>query len=118
VGEQSNERVVGINMHPYNTDFCNPNTPVWNTIQAAMKVCGAYLPSDAKLKTSNGSTFEYFSAMLANTLPKSDFTDTNNHPEEPGFFFVKYDNYNGSSQIDYCLVGTDRSLQRENTIGR
>jgi len=118
VGEHSNEQVVGINIHPYNTDITNANTPVWNTIQAAEKVCGAYLPPDAKLKTSSGSSLEYYSAALANTLLKSDFTDTNNHLEQPGLFFVNYDNYNSSSQIDYCLIGTDRGLQRENSIGR
>ena len=118
VGEQSNERVVGLNMHPYNSDAGSADTPVWNTIQDAEKVCDAYLPPDAKLKKSSGSSFEYSSAMLANTLPKSDFIDLNNHLEQPGLFFVDYDNYNSSPQIDCCLIGTDQGLQRENLVGR
>jgi hypothetical protein len=112
VGEQSNEHVVGIYLSPYNTTF-NGGTPVWSSTQAK-KVCNAYLPSDTKfIKTVNGRD-EYYSLLLAHTLPSSDFTDSNNHTNTPGIFYGIFHLIDGfSTNVDYCAFGTDYSLQRE-----
>ncbi len=112
VGEQSNERVVGVYMHPYNTTF-NGGTPVWSSTQAK-KVCKAYLPSDTKyIETVNGRD-EYYSSLLAHTLSGSDFTDSNNRMNKPGIFYGIYHTIDGfSTNVDYCAFGTDYSLQRE-----
>ena len=113
--EQSHKRVVGIYINPYNTDINQTGTPVWNNIQTAKQICNVYLPPDARLQKTQGGWNEYYSPLLAKTLPSSDFTDINNHPEKPGLFFVVFDTLSSSSpQIDYCVLATDRSLQREN----
>lgn len=112
VGEQSNEHVVGIYLNPYNTTFSG-GTPVWSSTQGK-KVCYAYLPSDTKfIKTMNGRD-EFYSSLLAHTLPSSDFTDSNNHANTPGIFYGIFHAIDGfSTNVDYCAFGTDYSLQRE-----
>lgn len=126
VGEQSNERVVGIRIHPYNTDINQTGTPVWD-MPTTKKICNAYMPSDAMFQKTyqhifanlaDGVINEYYSPWLAHTLPGGDFTDSNNHPEKPGLFFV-YFNYarpDNASQNDFCALGTDFSLQREDVV--
>jgi len=125
VGEQSHERVVGIHMKPYNTDINQAGTPVWD-MPTAKRVCDMYVPPDAKLQTTyqhvyaglvDGTIKEYYSPLLAHTLPSSDFTDANGHLEKQGLFFVFFHSYGSTpSQSDYCVLGTDRSLQREDVI--
>jgi len=123
VGEQSHERVVGIRLHPYNANINQAGTPVWD-MPTAKKTCNAYLPSDAVFQKSyqhisfdivDGIINEYYSPLLAQTLPSKDFTDANNHPEKPGLFFV-YFNYarpGHPGPIDFCTLSTDASLSRE-----
>ena len=123
VGEQSHERVVGIYINPYGDSTGSLASTTWPGLQAAKQVCNAYLPSDATLQTTyqhtfagnvDGSVNEYYSSLLARTLPSGDFTDVNGHPEKPGLFFVFFHGYGSTpSQIDYCVLGTDRSLDRE-----
>ncbi len=119
VGEQSNERVVGIRIHPYD----NQGTSVWD-MPTAKKTCNAYMPSDAIFQKTyphtfanivDGVIFEYYSPLLAQTLPSNDFTDSNNRPEKPGIFFVFFDNasYENAAQIDFCALGTDANLAVE-----
>ena len=122
VGEQSHERVVGIYMKPYNTNINQTGTPVWD-MPTARRVCDAYLPPGAKLQTTYqymstgvviGTVNEYYSPLLARALPGSDFTDANGHLEKPGLFFVFFSSHaSAPSQVDHCVLGTDRSLQRE-----
>lgn len=122
VGEQSHERVVGIYINPYSSSISSSDV-FWTGLQAAKQVCDVYLPPDAKFQTTYqyvstgvviGTVNEYYSPLLAHTLPSSDFTDVNGHPEKPGLFFVFFNSYaSAPSQIDHCVLGTDRSLQRE-----
>jgi hypothetical protein len=122
VGKQSHERVVGIYINPYNSSGSSLDA-FWPGLQAAKKVCDAYLPPGAKFQTTYqyvstgvviGTVNEYYSPLLARALPGSDFTDVNGHLEKPGLFFVFFSNHaSAPSQIDHCVLGTDRSLQRE-----
>lgn len=126
VGEQSNERVIGIRLHPYNTDINQTDTPEWD-IPTAKKICNANISSDAMCQKTyqhifanlvDGVINEYYSPVLAHTLPSKDFTDSKKYPEKPGLFFV-YFNYarpDNASQIDFCTLGTDASLLVEDVI--
>lgn len=122
--EHSRNRVVGVYVHPYNATVGDPNTPTWPSLDAARRVCSAYFPSDAVLKGSQpykhfdfvvGVFYTYSSALLAHTLPAKDFTDVNNHPAQPGLFYVyySYENTSTTTKFDHCSMGTDQTLDRE-----
>ncbi|HVB22416.1 MAG TPA: hypothetical protein VNG51_10755 [Ktedonobacteraceae bacterium] len=112
--EQSPARVVWISIQPENFNTFQESATWW--IPAiAYKICNAYLPPDAIFQNKivyndigaiAGYAKEYYSRLLADTLPASDFTDNNDHIERHGLFFLYFD-YGGDGQhlID-CYLGT------------
>jgi hypothetical protein len=56
IDEQSHNRVIGIFIHPYN-DINQTGTPTWKDLQTAKQICTVYLPPDAKLQSSQTSTY-------------------------------------------------------------
>src|SRR6266700_151119 len=97
IDEHSHAPVRGIRI-----DTRNPSgqggEAVWNH-QKAVQICSAYLPPDAVFQKTYpkmlanavmGEIHVYSSQLLANTLPHADFTDEQEHPEQPGLLFVYY----------------------------
>lgn len=113
-GEQddSHDRVISIDASPLGD---NQN---WD-MKAAQHICGAFMPPDSKhAKDVNGPTIgevlhEYYSQLLANTLPSSDFVisslddNLNGQSVKPGLFTVIYNNFVtlSSDQVAECGLG-------------
>jgi hypothetical protein len=96
------------------------DTPANWSVSQADALSNPYLPPDAKYKGTisvkdiaggvTGTEKRYTSALLANTLPASDFTDVNGHAVAPGTFYVYYKaQYNGSPVmlVGWCVLSTD-----------
>jgi len=114
VDEQSKDRVKTISIAA-NLD----TTALW-TVSQADAISNPYLLPDAKYKGTISVTFtgndvkgiekRYTSALLANSLPASDFMDVNGHAALPGMFYVYYSaQYNGSPVmlVGSCELSTD-----------
>ncbi len=108
----SNSRVFGVLTEP------QPSGQSWDASQTGT-MQSQFMPSDAVLKSTQpaylgnlveGQEKTYFSALLAHTLPASDFKDNSGNLVQPGtvYVYLHFADYgNDSSHFDQCALSTD-----------
>ena len=106
IPDDHNVRITGILTEPLG------GIP-WTTAQEKTMV-NQFMPPDAKLMGSKkvylgnlveGTEYIYTSALLAHTLPASDFKDVNGKQVQAGMFYVYYDEAEGQDSL-----GTDENF--------